>query len=238
MWDSAAGRLLRRYRDGEAGVPAYAEDYACLIFGLLELFQADGDPAWLGWARRLQGSQDDLFWDPADGGWFSTTGEDPSVLLRLKDDYDGAEPSATSVSIFNLIALGHLDERGTSRERIEQTLSSFAARLESASRSAPMMMAALSAWTAGVQQVVTVGPAGRTDTRSLVQALNGMFLPFAVQIPVDPTSQSAMAGVLPSISGMRMQEGRATAFVCRDFACAAPTTDPATMEQLLKRREG
>ena len=89
--------LLRRYRQGEAGVEAYAEDYAYLIFGLLELFQADGDPAWLEWALTLQRRQDELFWDPADGGWFSTTGQDPSVLLRLKEEYDGAEPAATSV---------------------------------------------------------------------------------------------------------------------------------------------
>ena len=94
LWDARERQLLRRYRDGDAGIPAYAEDYAFLIFGLLELFQADGDPAWLEWANDLQGAQDERFWDEADGGWFSTSGDDPAVLLRLKEDYDGAEPSA------------------------------------------------------------------------------------------------------------------------------------------------
>ena len=86
----------------------YAEDYAYLVFGLLELFQAGGDPEWLQWALQLQERQDALFWDEVDGGWFSTTGRDPSVLLRLKEDYDGAEPAASSVSALNLLTLAHL----------------------------------------------------------------------------------------------------------------------------------
>ena len=91
-------RSLRRWREGDASIDGYAEDYASLIWGLLELFQADGDPAWLTWARELQAQQDARFWDEQEGGWFSTTGRDPSVLLRLKEDYDGAEPSASSVA--------------------------------------------------------------------------------------------------------------------------------------------
>ena len=89
-------------------LPGYAEDYAYLASGLLELFQATGDPAWLEWAITLHGRLDDLFADPVEGGWFSTTGEDASVLLRLKEQYDGAEPAATSVAALNLLALAHL----------------------------------------------------------------------------------------------------------------------------------
>ena len=99
LWSRERGELLRRYRDGDAGIPGYAEDYAFLVFGLLELFQADGDAAWLEWALELQRAQDERFWDEEDGGWFSTTGADPTVLLRLKEDYDGAEPSASAVSV-------------------------------------------------------------------------------------------------------------------------------------------
>ena len=116
LWQPSSRTLLRRYRDGSSGVEAYAEDYAYLIFGLLELFQADGDAAWLEWAITLQARQDELFWDPIDGGWFSTTGKDESVLLRLKEDYDGAEPAASSVSVMNLLTLSHLAS-GVSRRR-------------------------------------------------------------------------------------------------------------------------
>ena len=108
MWDPKSGRLLRRYRQGDAAIDGYAEDYAFLIFGLIELFQASGDATWLTWARELQARQDELFWDAAGGGYFSTTGQDPTVLLRMKEDYDGAEPSPSSVSALNLLALAHL----------------------------------------------------------------------------------------------------------------------------------
>src|SRR5204863_4213437 len=84
MWTASTRALLRRYRDGQAEIDAYAEDYAFLIFGLLELVQADADPAWLEWAVALLRRQDELFWDEGDAGWFSTTGQDPSVLLRWK----------------------------------------------------------------------------------------------------------------------------------------------------------
>ena len=108
MWVPDSRRLLRRYRQGDASIDAYAEDYASLIFGVLELFQADTDPKWLEWAITLQRRQDELFWDEAGAGWFSTTGRDPSVLLRMKEDYDGAEPSASSLSVANLLVLSHL----------------------------------------------------------------------------------------------------------------------------------
>ncbi len=92
LWDPERDRLLRRFRDGRSDIDGYCEDYACVVWGLLELFQAGGDPRWLDWARQLQTIQDVLFWDDEGGGWFSTTGDDPTVLLRLKEDYDGAEP--------------------------------------------------------------------------------------------------------------------------------------------------
>src|SRR5207249_9184993 len=142
-----------------AAIDAYAEDYACLVWGLLELFQADGNPAWLEWARTLQGVQDDLFWDEAAGGWFSTTGRDPSVLLRMKEDYDGAEPTASSVSVLNLIVLSHLVSDSQWDERIDRTLRLFGTRLEQMGRGVPMMGAALSTRIAGLQQIVVVDPA-------------------------------------------------------------------------------
>ena len=122
MWQGTSRTLYRRFRDGEVAVAGYAEDYACLVWGLLELFQAEGDPGWLEWALQLQRRQDELFWDDAAGGWYSTTGADPSVILRMKDDYDGAEPSATSVSVGNLIVLAHLTGDADWRARVERTL--------------------------------------------------------------------------------------------------------------------
>src|SRR5215475_4166303 len=144
MWNAGTGVLLRRYRGGHAEIEGYAEDYAYLIAGLLELFQSDADPVWLEWAIALQHRQDQLFWDNDSGGWFSTTGQDASVLVRMKEDYDGAEPTASSVSVHNLLALAHLVDDERIWPKIEGTLRLFGARLEQIGRAVPMMAAALS----------------------------------------------------------------------------------------------
>ena len=118
MWRAADGTLLRRYRDGDAAIDGYAEDYAYLIWGLLELFQATAIPRGSTGRASCRRSRTSGSGTTKDGGWFSTTGGDPSVLLRLKEDYDGAEPSASSVSVLNLLTLAHLAGRcGGARRR-------------------------------------------------------------------------------------------------------------------------
>ncbi len=149
MWDAASRTLFRRYRAGSAAIEGFAEDYAFLVWGLLELSEADGDPAWLHWALDLQRRQNELFWDEGAGGWFSTTGADPNVLLRVKEEYDGAEPSATAVGVANLIAIARLARDSSCQDRIEQTFRGAAASIATSSRSVPMLLAALSAWQAG-----------------------------------------------------------------------------------------
>jgi uncharacterized protein YyaL (SSP411 family) len=225
LWQPDLQRLLRRYRDGEGAIDGYAEDYAYLIFGLLELVQADGDAAWLRWAIDLQAEQDRLFWDDTDGGWFSTTGEDASVLLRLKEDYDGAEPAPASVSVLNLVTLESLAGRGAWAGKAERVLARFGPRIGAAARVVPHMLAALSAWHAEHTQVVIVGPANREDTMRLRQEAARHYRPFAVDVPVEPgAAQEALATLMPFVGPMGMRGGQATAYVCRGFVCKEPVT--------------
>ena len=229
MWNADSKRLLRRYRAGDAAIEGYAEDYAYLIFGLLEVFQASGDPQWLAWARDLQARQDELFWDAQHGGWFSTTGEDPSVLVRMKEDYDGAEPSPTSVSAMNLLTLGHLTGESAYSDRAAEAIASFGGRLEEQGRAVPFMAAALSTSIAGGEQIVIVGRRDAPDTKAMWTAANKTYRPFAVLTRVDPAEQEVLAAHMPWIAQMKMLHGRATAYVCRGFACDAPSTDPAVL---------
>jgi uncharacterized protein len=230
LWNPATRTLLRRFRNGDAGVEGYAEDYAYLAFGLIELFQATGEPRWLEWALTLQARMDELFWDPAAGGWFSTTGTDPSVLLRLKETYDGAEPAATSVAVLNLLTLAHLTGDAAMHERIERSMALFREHL---GRAVPMMLAALSAYHAGMPQIVVAGDAGAADTRALLDALRVSYRPAAVVVPAFAQHRNALERVLPWVSGMAARDGRATAYVCRDFACQAPVhTAEALIAQL------
>jgi uncharacterized protein YyaL (SSP411 family) len=233
LWTPDTRTLRRRYRDGEAAIEGYCEDYAYLVWGLLELFEADGDARWLRWATELQSRQDELFADPR-GGWFSTTGEDATVLLRLKEDYDGAEPAAASVAAQNALWLGHL--RGDDEQRLsgERALAQLQARGGDAARVAPFMSAVLSSYWAGIRQVVLAGDRGAADTRALHAAAASVYTPFHVSIPVDTkVDQPDLRESLPLLADMRAREGRATAYVCQDFHCEAPVQDPEALRVLL-----
>jgi uncharacterized protein YyaL (SSP411 family) len=225
MWSAQSGTLLRRYRDGHAEITGYAEDYAYLIFGLLELFRAQPEPMWLEWAIALQRQQDERFWDEQAGGWFSTDGRDPSVLLRMKEDYDGAEPTPSSVSTLNLLQLSHLVEDSTWSDRIERTLRLFGSRLEQMGRGVPMMAAALSTYVAGVQQIVIAGDDhDSAGGDALRRAVATRYLPFAITLDVTSSRRSSLAGSLPFISSMTPIGGATAVYVCRDFACRQPVT--------------
>jgi uncharacterized protein YyaL (SSP411 family) len=240
LWSPETSTLLRRYRQGHAGVDAYAEDYACLIAGLLELFQADGDPQWLEWARALQGTLDELFWDPIDGGWFSTTGKDPTVLLRMKEDYDGAEPAASSVAVLNLLALSHLvGHDGAAAdydEKIERTLGVFAARASQFGRAVPMMLAALSTYHQGLPQLVIV-EGTRAATESLWSEVRGRYRPTLLVVPITSERRERLTRLPPWVGAMTSVDGQATAYFCRQFTCEAPVTSAEALGEALDARE-
>ena len=229
MWDEQRRVLRRRYRAGDAAIDGYAEDYAYLIFGVLELFGASGDAEWLKWALELQTRQNELFWDDSSGGWFSTTGQDPTVLVRMKEDYDGAEPAASSVGALNLLALAHLTGDDGYRERAEAVLRAFASRLASYGRTLPMMSAALSVAITPPEQIVVVSN-GQEETERLWRAANRRYRPFAQIFRIGAGDEQRQLGrLLPWTAAMTTQQGRAAAYVCRNFTCEAPTADPETL---------
>jgi len=234
LWRAETLTLLRRYRLGHAEILGYCEDYASLIFGLLELFQADPDPDWLQWAETLQRRQDALFWDEEGGAWFSTTGTDPHVLLRLKETYDGAEPAASSVSALNLIALsGWLDEP-VWRDRLDATFRAFGPMLETMGRGVPMMAAALSVYHAGPAQVLLVGASDGPLERVVLTG----YLPHAALLVLTESQRVALSGVLPLLAATRPVEGRATVYLCRHFACQPPMTSVAEWTSTVGRSAG
>jgi uncharacterized protein YyaL (SSP411 family) len=234
LWRPAERRLWRRYRDGEAGIDGFCEDYACLAWGLLELFQATGDAAWLAWAQELISAQSALFSDDRDGGWFNTTGADSSVLLRLKEDYDGAEPAAASVTVRNLLVLSHLTGEASLHDRAGRTLERYGSGLGRIARVMPMMLANIVFWVNPSAQVVIVGAREEAATQALEQALSSTYSPTLVQMPIEPGSaQQALGALLPWVSAMHGLNGRPAAYVCRDFACQAPVADAVALGALV-----
>lgn len=233
VWREKDRVLMRRYRTGEAAVEGFCEDYACLAYGLLELFQATGDAEWLDWALALAEVQTDKFWDKTDGGWFSTTGDDASVLLRLKEDYDGAEPAAASITVRNLLTLAHLTGDAAFADRARRSLERYGTELAQVARVMPFMVSNVAAWHGRASQVVIVGEPG-ADREALERAVAHRFLPFAVQVTLTPgAQQDALASRLPWLAVMTPRAGKPAAYVCADFTCQAPVTDSAALERLL-----
>jgi uncharacterized protein YyaL (SSP411 family) len=234
MWLPQTATLLRSFRGGDAAIEGYAEDYAFLVFGLLELFQADPNPDWLQWAITLQRRQDELFWDDADGGWFSTSGRDPSVLVRMKDEYDGAEPTASSVSLMNLLVLAHLAENEDWSRKIDRTLRLFGSRLEQMGRAVPMVAAALSTYLAGPQQIVVIrGADDGTEPSALERAVAIRYRPFAVTLFLTAEQRQALVPLLPQLAAMQSIDGAGGAYVCANFTCRPPATTVEALEREL-----
>ncbi len=233
LWRPNEQRLLRRYRDGEAAVDAFCEDYACLVWGLLELFQVTADVRWLVWAEELTARQTALFWDETDGGWFSTTGLDETVLLRLKEDYDGAEPAAASVTVRNLLQLAHLTGNGVYADRAQRSLERYGPSLGQVARVMPLMLSTVAMWHGRNSQVVIVGRPG-PERDALEAEVARVYLPFGVQLTIEPgEAQQALAARLPWLGAMSMVHDRATVYVCQDFTCQSPVTDPVALRALL-----
>jgi uncharacterized protein YyaL (SSP411 family) len=220
-------RLMRRWRDGEVAFDGYLDDHAFLVCGLIDLHDATFDRRWLTLAERLTARMIELFHDARDGGFFTTSGRDPSVLVRLKDDYDGAEPAGASMAALALIRLAELVGRPEWRTLADGVLASVSARLREAPHAMPQMLVALAAslWTP--PQIVLAG--GRAA--ELERVVRSRFLPERTLLLAD----SAVDPRLPWIAGMGPLDGKPAAYVCRDHACDRPTSDPEALAAALPR---
>ena len=239
LWHSDAKTLLRSYRQGPGSVPGFADDYAFLIQGLLDLHTADSDPTHLEWATQLQTRQDELFSDAAGGGYFAASAADASVLLRVKEDHDGAEPSANSVSALNLVRLSVLLGREDFLRKAESALRAFAA-LDNPRRTAqamPLMLVAADSVTHPPRQIVVAGRPDAPDTHAMLAAIRALYLPdTSVFIADGGERQSELVRQMPYLEGVSMQDNRATAYLCENNACQLPTTDPAELVRRLTAR--
>jgi uncharacterized protein YyaL (SSP411 family) len=149
----------------------------------------------------------------------------------MKEDYDGAEPTASSVSLTNLLVLSHLVADQSWSDRIERTLRLFGTRLDQMGRGVPMMAAALSTFVAGTTQIIIVK--GADSDRGIERSVASHYLPFAISLHVAAEAQHRLAGSLPLVAAMRPVDGKTTGYVCRDFSCKQPATTVADFESQL-----
>ncbi len=235
LYDAKTGRLLRRYREGESRHEAHLADYAFLSMGLLDLYEADLDIRWLKQAVALTEKSRELFYDSELGGFFDTTGEDSTLLLRTKETYDSAQPSGSSITILNLLRLSQMTKNEDWRKLAERTLIFYGAQLAAGPEAMPQMLSALDFHLGSVKQIVIAGDPKREDTRALLKKIHEIYLPHKVILSADNGSgQEYLGQLIPSIKGMKPLQGKAAAYVCENYACKLPTSDLKTLARLLE----
>ena len=232
---SAGTGLHRSWRAEKSGPKAFAIDYACLIHGLIELYQATFDIAHLQWAVTLQEEMDRLFLDPKEGGYFSVHTDQSDSILRIKEDYDGAEPSPNSLAALNLLRLGKVLDRQPWTTQAGQLLRLFSEPLKNSPSSVPVLTLALDFETLGNRQIVLAGDPATPEFQALLKEARSRFLPHTVLLHADgATAQTWLASQNESIAGMNPVAGKPAAYVCQNYACQAPVTDPDSLAQLIR----
>jgi uncharacterized protein len=226
LWDSAPRILYSRWRDGQRDTVQLLESYAFLLSGLLELYQCTLNPEHLEFAIALADGMLKRFYDAKDGGFWQAPQDATDLILRVKDDYDGAEPSGNSVAIMSLFKLAALTERKEYRDAAEKSLKLFSDRLQRIPQAVPYMLMALDFSIEEPRRAV-IAAADPKSARDLVRASHAVFQPRKVVLgvtgPVEPFAKT-----------LKPKDGRPTAYVCTGTACQPPTNDPRQLAQLLK----
>jgi uncharacterized protein YyaL (SSP411 family) len=221
---TSEGRLLRSWR-GEAGaISGFAEDYAFLIQGLLDLYEAAWEVDWLEWALDLQERQDELFRDEAGGGYFGSAAGDPLVPVRMKEDYDGAEPSANSISALNLLRFARMLHDESFETRAKSILASSRDALERAPVAVPQMLVALDLALSPPAQAVVAGDRESEEVQTWNARLHREFAPRRVLLLAD--GNPILLERVSALASMKPLHDRAALYLCENFSCQAPQTLP------------
>lgn len=237
LWDGKRGKLWRRWRDGEAAVDGFAEDYAFVIHGLLDLYEASFDLHWLELARRLQRRQDEIFWNDERGYYRLTAGKDGSILVDVPGDVDSVLPSHNSVSALNLIRLGQLTGRDDWLDRSTTIIKAFGGTIRTNPQTMPLMVSALSARLAKPKQIIIAGERSSGETATLLELVHDRYLPDHVLILADGSNdQQRLTDWMPFLEFVQPIDGRATAYVCENFTCKLPSNDPEVVARQLDSR--
>lgn len=231
------GRLYHRHRDGEPAIPAFLDDYAFLIWGLVELYEATFEAIHLQRALDLNAILLRHFWDPKNGGFYFTPDDADKILVRKKESYDSAIPSGNSVSMLNLLRLARLTVNPEYEEKAAQIAGAFSKKISEMPVAYTQLMVALDFAIGPSNEVVIVGNPGSEDTEAMVTALRRAFLPRKVVLFRSAAEETpditCFAGFAQNLSSI---EGKVTAYICKDFQCDLPTTEVQKMLAFLKEQ--
>ncbi|MEE8414025.1 MAG: thioredoxin domain-containing protein, partial [Dehalococcoidales bacterium] len=228
------GRLLHRYRNGQAAVPANLDDYAFMVFGLLELYETTFELDYLKLALDFNRDLTKHFPDEENGGFYFTADDAENLLVRRKEIYDGAIPSGNSLVMLNLLRLGRI----TADAELEQRAAGIGTAFSETVRELPVahtqLLVALDFAIGPSYEIVIAGDSNSNDTKEMVSAVRRHFIPNKIVI-LRPTEEESprIDDIAPFTSYHTVSKGKATAYVCLNYKCELPTTEISTMLGLL-----
>jgi uncharacterized protein YyaL (SSP411 family) len=232
------GRLLHRYRNDEAALPAYVDDYAFLIWGMLELYETTFEVGYLQTALNLNNDLLENFWDDQRGGFYFTADDAEKLLVRQKDIYDGAIPSGNSVAALNLLRLGRITANTDLEEKALKIGRAFSEAVKQSPPAYTQLMLAVDFAIGPSYEVVIAGTTGAEDTKAMLRALRTHFAPNKIVL-FRPTEKESpdIIGLAEYTKYQSSIDGKATAYVCLNYQCKLPTTDTGKMLELLDGKQ-
>ena len=232
------GRLLRRYRNGEAAYPGYLDDYAFMVWGLIELYEATFEVIYLETAIALNRDMIDIFWDKKGGGLYFTGKGNEALITKSKEIYDGALPSGNSVAALNFLRLGRMTGATDLEEKAEQLTANFSREVTTQPIGYTQFLSALEFMLGPTQEIVIAGDLGLDSTKDMVRVVRGRFLPNkVVLLNQNGPDGKRLEALSPFAGKMHPINQKSTVYVCEQYACKVPVTDAGTLEELfdLKR---
>ncbi|HTO89647.1 MAG TPA: thioredoxin domain-containing protein [Candidatus Sulfotelmatobacter sp.] len=228
MWNANSRELQRRWREGEAAMAGQLDDYANVALGFVDLYGATFEPKWLSRAAEITGAMIERFEDREAGGFFESPPGDDSIRLRLKDGHDGAELAGNSIAAQVVQALGVLLDRAAWREAANRAFAYYSRRLGEAPAMMPQMLVSMDLARATPRQVVIAGDPAAPDTRALIAEFDRRFLPHDLLLVTgEGARRRQLEELVPFVEPLVAKQGRATAYVCVEYACRLPVQDAA-----------
>ncbi|MDV3429242.1 MAG: thioredoxin domain-containing protein, partial [Bacillota bacterium] len=227
------GRLMARYRDGDASIPAYIDDYAFLIWGLIEIYETTYNPEYLKMALDLNSDLIKYFWDSQNGGLFVYGSDSEQLITRPKEIYDGATPSGNSVSALNFLRLARLTGMYDLEEKSQQLLKSFGKSIESYPKGHSCALTALLFINSPGKEIVIASDNINEETKKMTDIINEEFRPFAVSMLYAAETKD-IEKLVPFIADYKSVNGKPAAYICEKFSCQAPVTDAKVFRKILE----
>lgn len=227
------GELMRAWRRGKTSGQTVLEDYAYMVGAALDLFEVTGSARWLEISLDLSKRMLTQFWDKTQGGFFATSTQSETLLVRDKPSYDGAQPSGNSVAALNLLRIHTLTLEEQYRELADKTILAFAKLLNNGAVQNPKMAQALD-WRLDKARQIVIVTHPKDGGEDLVDTLRKTFIPNSVRIIGDQATLNSLTPIVPWLEGKVPLNEKATAFVCFEGTCKLPVNDSSALLDMLK----